>query len=124
MVASKYHKKYWIKIEKESKLFKVRWVICLPTDTFCILWRKLLEIVEMFQINDLACITSIYKGGETCEAVNYKPLALASYLIKAFERVYRKAMIAHPAKSNHLNPTQHDFTAHNSTLMQLIQYYT
>ena len=78
----------------------------------------------MFQINDLACITSIYKGGETCEAVNYKPLALASYLIKAFERVYRKAMIAHPAKSNHLNPTQHDFTAHNSTLIQLIQYYT
>jgi len=73
---------------------------------------------------NLAHITPIFKGGERCEAANYRPISLTSHITKTFERVIRRAIIRHLVLNNLMNDTQHGFTARRSTFTQLIKYYT
>ena len=88
------------------------------------IWRQSLDKGEMPDAINLAIISPLFKGGEKCEAVNYRPISLTSHLTKVFERVLQKAIIKHLGGNQLVNPTQHGFVAHRSTLTQLITYYT
>ena len=79
---------------------------------------------EMPEGKNIANITPIFKGGEKCEALNYRSIALASHLTTTFEREVTKAILEHLALNNLLIPSQHGFTAKRFTLTQLIEYYS
>ncbi len=87
------------------------------------MWRTSLDSGDMPDDINLAYITPIFKGGETCEPVNYRPVALTSHLTKTFERIIRKS-IEHLAINNYINKTQHGFLSNRSTLTQLVEYYS
>ena len=54
---------------------------------------------------------------------NYRPVALTSHLIKIFERVLRKFMVAYMEENNLLNPGQLMFRQGRSCLSQLLAHF-
>ena len=51
-------------------------------------------------------ISSVYKKGAKTDPENYRPISLTSHLIKVFERVIRKILVAHLEENDLLNNTQ------------------
>ena len=43
----------------------------------------------------LVLITPIHKGGSRSSPANYRPVALTSHIMKLFERVVRRKLVAH-----------------------------
>ena len=64
-----------------------------------------------------------HKGKSRAEAVNYRPIALTSHLIKIFEKVIRNRLVAHLEKNGFFNPNQHGFRSGRSCLSQLLEHY-
>ena len=56
-------------------------------------------------------------------AKNYRPIALTSHLIKVFEKVLSKSIVAFMETNNLFNPGQHGFRHGRSCLSQLITHY-
>ena len=54
---------------------------------------------------------------------NYRPVSLTNHLTKIFEKVLKKAMVAHLEVNQLFNITQHGFTEGKSTISQLLSYY-
>ena len=54
---------------------------------------------------------------------NYRPIALTSHLIKVFEKVLSKSIVAFMETNNLFNPGQHGFRHGRSCLSQLITHY-
>ena len=54
---------------------------------------------------------------------NYRPVALTSHIIKMFERVVRRWLVAHLEDNNLLPDGQHGFRAKRSCLTQLLSYW-
>ena len=65
----------------------------------------------------------IHKGGSKGEAKNYRPVALTSHIVKIFEKVLRKHIVAHLEENGLLNPGQHGFRAGRSCLSQLLEHF-
>ena len=87
------------------------------------IWRICLDEGILPNSPVLSIVTPIYKGGGKSEPSNYRPVALTNHLTKIFEKVMKKAMVAH-LEANHLfNITQHGFTEGKSTISQLLSYY-
>ena len=66
-------------------------------------------------------ICPLYKGGSRSK--NYRPVALTSHLIKVFERVVRKAIVAHIDRLDLLPAGQHGCRSMRSTLTQLLTHW-
>ena len=90
-----------------------------------LLWNTSLQSGVVPEKLKRAIITPIYKGGGTSksQAVNYRPIALTSHLVKLFEKVLRKYLIEHMNKNNLFNENQHGFRQGRSCLSQLIEQY-
>ena len=71
----------------------------------------------------LVLICPIHKGGSRSAAKNYRPVALTSHLIKVFERVVRRSLVAHIDKLGLLPDGQHGSRARRSTLTQLLAHW-
>ena len=54
---------------------------------------------------------------------NYRPVALTSHLIKLFEKIVRKQMVAYMEENELFNPRQHGFRQGRSCLSQLIAHF-
>ena len=54
---------------------------------------------------------------------NYRPVALTSHIMKVFERVIRRWLVAHLEESDLLPEGQHGFRAKRSCLTQLLSYW-
>ena len=67
-------------------------------------------------------ITPLYKKGDRARAVNYRPVALTSHVIKVFERVIRGSMVDFIEKNQLLCDNQHGFRAGRSCLTQLLSH--
>ena len=67
-------------------------------------------------------ITPVFKKGDRTEAANYRPVSITSHLIKIFERVLRKHIVAHMESNNFLSPNQHGFRKKRSCLTQLLSH--
>ena len=87
------------------------------------IWRRSLDTGEIPQILKTANIVPIHKGGSRGSPANYRPVALTSHLIKLFEKVLRKWIVAHMEENNLFNPTQHGFRSGRSCLSQLIAHF-
>ena len=67
-------------------------------------------------------ITPVFKKGDRTDAANYQPVSITSHLIKIFERVLRKHVVAHMESNNFLSPNQHGFRKRRSCLTQLLSH--
>ncbi|CAL4152237.1 unnamed protein product, partial [Meganyctiphanes norvegica] len=88
-----------------------------------IIWRSSLDCGEIPQRLKTATVVPIHKGGSCGTPANYRPVALTSHLIKLFERVMKKYIIAYLEENNLFNPGQHGFRQGRSCLSQLIAHF-
>ena len=68
-------------------------------------------------------IAPIYKGGNKSLAVNYRPVALTSHVIKIFEKVIRNHIVQYMNENNLFNPNQHGFRSGRSCVSQLLEQH-
>ena len=93
--------------------------LCAPLGK---IWRKSLQDGVVPPICKTATIIPIHKGKSRAAPKNYRPVALTSQLIKVFEKVVRKHMVAFMEEHNLLNQSQHGFRRGRSCLSQLIDH--
>ena len=86
-------------------------------------WRKSLDESSVPSFEKHANITPIHKSGSRAIAKNYRPIALTSHLIKIFEKVIRKYIIAYIEENCLFNDSQHGFRSGRSCLSQLLAHY-
>ena len=70
-----------------------------------------------------AFIFPIHKGGARSEPSNYRPVSLTSHLMKTFERVIKRYLVANLEVNQKFNDAQHGFRQGRSCLTQLIKHY-
>ena len=87
------------------------------------IWRKSMDAGEIPTFLKTANIVPIHKGGNRGESANYRPVALTSHIIKLFEKVIRKHIVAYMEENNLFNPSQHGFRSGRSCLSQLIAHH-
>ena len=85
--------------------------------------RKSLDDGIIPDIFKLAHITPIHKGGAKTKPEQYRPVSLTSHIMKIFERVIKKNILAHLVVNNLINETQHGFVPGRSTQSQLLAHY-
>ena len=88
-----------------------------------IIWRTSMDSGVIPDIMKTAIIIPVHKGGSRGLANNYRPIALTSHLIKVFEKVLSKSIVAFMEMNNLFNPGQHGFRYGRSCLSQLITHY-
>jgi hypothetical protein len=71
----------------------------------------------------LVLVSPVHKGGSRGLPANYRPVALTSHIVKMFERVIRKSLVAHLEANNLLPDGQHGFRGKRSCLTQLLSYW-
>ena len=101
-------------------LKKCKTVLCKPLYD---LWRQCLDLGMTPANLKGAHIIPIHKGGHQGLAVNYRPIALTSHLIKIFEKVVRNNLVAFLEENDLLNDGQHGFRIGRSCLSQLLNHY-
>ena len=88
-----------------------------------IIWRTSMDSGVIPDIMKTSNIIPVHKGGSRGLAKNYRPIALTSHLIKAFEKVLSKSIVAFMETNNLFNSGQHGFRHGRSCLSQLITHY-
>ena len=68
-------------------------------------------------------IAPLHKKGSKALPVNYRPVSLTSHIIKIYERVLRKRLVAHLESNNLLCNQQHGFRSGHSCLTQLLHHF-
>ena len=67
-----------------------------------------------------AAITPVFKSAIKTSPCNYRPISLTSTIIKVFERIVRKHVVAFLTRRGHLNNTQHGFRSGHFCLSALL----
>ena len=88
-----------------------------------ILWSSSLQTGTIPELLKTAIITPNHKRGSKGSASKYRPVALASHLVKIFERVVRKNIVLFLERNGALNNGQHSFRQGRSCLSQLLLHY-
>ena len=88
-----------------------------------LLWRASLDQGVIPPDLLLVLISPVHKGGSSGTPANYRPVALTSHIVKMFELVIRKRLVAHLEANNLLPDGQHGFRAKRSCLTQLLSYW-
>ena len=73
------------------------------------IWRHSLNIGTVPEKCKFANIIPMHKGKSRAEPKNYRPVALTSLLIKAFEKVIRQHFVTHMEDNHLFNPFHHGF---------------
>ena len=87
------------------------------------LWSDCVELGITPRSLKEAHVIPIHKGGHQGLAVNYRPIALTSHIIKVFEKVVRNHLVNFLDENNIFNPNQHGFRIGRSCLSQLLAHY-
>ena len=87
------------------------------------IWRHSLNTGTVPEKCKFANIIPIHKGKSRAEPKNYRPVALTSLLIKAFEKVIRQHLVTHMEDNHLFNPFQHGFRKGRSCLSQLLAHF-
>ena len=96
---------------------------CSVARPLFLIWRRSLDSGIIPLALKTANIVPIHKGGSRGTPSNYRPVALTSHLLKLFERVLRKNIVAYMEENNLFNPGQHGFRQGRSCLSQLIAHF-
>ena len=67
-------------------------------------------------------ISPLYKKGDRSKALNYRPVALTSHIVKIYERIVRENMIKFIEENKLLCENQHGFRSGRSCLTQLLSH--
>ena len=67
-------------------------------------------------------ISPLFKKGDRARAVNYRPVALTSHIIKIYERILRNVMVKFIDENKLLCDNQHGFRSGRSCLTQLLSH--
>ena len=70
-----------------------------------------------------AFIVPVYKGGSKVLPSSYRPVSLASHLVKTFERVLVRDLVEHLDFKGLMNKNQHESRSGCSTLSQLLLHH-
>ena len=70
-----------------------------------------------------ATITTVFKSGTKSSPSNYRPISLTSTIIKVFERIIRKQVVAFLTSQDHLHNTHHGFRSDRSCLSALLDVF-
>ena len=70
-----------------------------------------------------AAITLVFKSGTKTSPSNYRPISLTSTIIKVFEQIIRKQVVAFMNRQGHLNNTHHGFRSGRSCLSALLDVF-
>ena len=95
-------------------------VLALP---LALMLRKSIDEGRIPEVFKLAYVTPIHKGGSKQNPEQYRPVSLTSHVIKIFERVIKKKIMAHLIGKQKLNDGQHGFVPGRSTQTQLLCHY-
>ena len=70
-----------------------------------------------------AATTPVFKSDTKTSPSNYRPISLTSTIIKVFERIIRKQVVAFMNRQDHLNNTQHGFRSGRSCPSALLDVF-
>ena len=70
-----------------------------------------------------AAITPVFKSGTKSSPSNYRPISLTSTIIKVFEQIIRKQVVAFLTSQDHLNNTKHGFRSGRSCHSVLLDVF-
>ena len=87
-----------------------------------IIWEESFENGTVPSFYKDAYITPLFKKGDRAKAVNYRPVALTSHIIKVYERILRGVMVDFIEKNQLLCNNQHGFRSGRSCLTQLLSH--
>ena len=88
-----------------------------------LLWSESMKTGLVPKFYKMGYVTPLHKKGSKAEPVNYRPVTLTSHIVKTFERVVRKSMVAYLETNELLTGRQHGFRTGRSTLTQLINHF-
>ena len=94
--------------------------LCTPIK---LIWRQSMNSSMIPSIFKTQFITPVYKKGNRSDPGNYRPISLTSHIIKIFERILRKRIVAFLEENKILNQTQHGFRKGRSCLTQLLSHF-
>ena len=98
-------------------LKKCKSTLCNP---LLLIWEESLRLGYVPKQYKNQIITPVHKKSSKAEPANYRPIALTSHVIKIFERIIRKHLVAHLEKNKLICSNQHGFSKHRSCLTQLL----
>ena len=87
-----------------------------------LIWQESISSGHVPEIYKKQIITPVHKKASKAEPANYRPIALTSHIIKIFERIIRKQLVAHLERNNLICSNQHGFRKHRSCLTQLLAH--
>jgi hypothetical protein len=88
-----------------------------------ILWSHSFSAGIVPSYYKMSHIAPLHKKGSKALPVNYRPVSLTSHIIKIYERVLRKRLVAHLESNNLLCNQQHGFRSGHSCLTQLLHHF-
>ena len=94
--------------------------LCTPIK---IIWSESFQIETVPQFYKNTLISPLFKKGDRARAVNYRPIALTSHIVKIYERVLRTKMVSYIEANNILCNNQHGFRKGRSCLTQLLSHF-
>ena len=94
--------------------------LCQPIK---LIWAESFAKKEIPSFYKQTCISPIYKSGNRAEAINYRPIALTSHIIKIYERYLREVMVKFIEHNELLCNSQHGFVSGKSCLTQLLSHF-
>ena len=87
------------------------------------IFKTSMDSGEIPDLLKLAYIVPVHKSGSKAVPAHYRNLSLTSHLIKTFERVLVKGLVAYLEWRGKMDPRQHGSRAGRSTLSQLLLHY-
>ena len=87
-----------------------------------LLWSESIELERVHSYYKQAHISPLYKKGDRAKAVNYRPVALTSHIVKIYERIVREKMVKFIKQNSLLCENQHGFRSGRSCLTQLMSH--
>lgn len=88
-----------------------------------LIWEESFHSGKVPQFYKETHISPLYKKGDRAKAVNYRPVALTSHIIKIYERILRKIMVKFIDDNKILCNNQHGFRSGRSCLTQLLSHF-
>ena len=87
------------------------------------IWRSALDLGVTPEVLKRSVVVPIHKGGSKGDPANYRPVSLTSHLVKIFEKIIRKKIVAYMDEYKLFSSSQHGFTAGRSCVSQLLAHF-
>ena len=88
-----------------------------------LIWSKSLACGHVPSFYKYSIVSPLHKKDSKALPSNYRPISLTSHIIKVFERIMRKKLVAHLETNNLLCSKQHGFRSGRSCLTQLLHHF-